>query len=61
MMFLDQQITLYHDWKRENKIVQSLNIMAAGTHYHVALDNLVDNTTENLQYNIIKNLVRNAT
>lgn len=44
-VFLDQQNTLNHEWKRENKNVQSLNLMAACTHYHVALDNLVDNFT----------------
>lgn len=42
-IFGPTNIMLYRDWKRENKSVLSLNLMAAGTHYRVALDNLADN------------------
>lgn len=54
-MFLDQQITSYGNWKREKNNVQSLNLIAAGTHYQIALDNLVDNTVP-IGYNIILNI-----
>jgi len=42
-IFEPTNIILYREWKRENKSVPSLNLMAAGTHYRVALDNLADN------------------